>query len=288
MVKHWLLLVALLGLMIAGCTGGGTREEITDPLALVNQSADLIRSANTFRIDVIQEGPDYLMGTQYGSVAFRRATAQYVAPGIMQAKVRVIALGLPIEVDVFAQADDQWYRAVWTNGEWLNQPFQEGFNPATLIAEDTGIQQALDALIDLSYVGTTELENGLNVYQLEATADGPAVSALLGGLIEPRGEVDVTVYVDTETRYPARFVVTEYNSPFVATPAAGEESEPVVWIIDIYDINGAPEVDQPEVEADTTPEATIDPDASLLELLDPTAEATAEATPEATETAEGT
>ncbi len=280
-MRQFLLTMALVAVLLAGCANEPTTETITDPLALVAESAALLRAADTFRIDVIQEGPDYQLGTAYGSVVFRRASAQYVAPGVMQAKVRVIAFGLPIEVDVFARGAEQWYRAVWTNGVWLNEAFQEGFNPATLIAEDTGIQQALSALIDLTYTGTTTLESGAQVHQLDAIADGPAVSALLGGLIEPLGTVDVRVYVQTESRYPVRFVVTEYDSPFVEPPAEGETNAPVVWIIEIFDINGAPEVDDLPTPA---PNNLLSP---LLDVLDTnaieaTAEVTAEATAEAT------
>ena len=55
------------------------------------------------------------------------------------------------------------------------KPFAPGFNPESLIAEDTGIEAALKSLIDLSYVGETQLENGADVYHLAATANGPDV-----------------------------------------------------------------------------------------------------------------
>jgi hypothetical protein len=268
----WLAAFALL----AGCNGSASSPTATptlDPLALVTEAADNIRSADTFRISVTQTGPDYMLPTEYGTAIFNSAIAQFVAPREMQANVRVRAAGLPIQIDVFSRGADQWYRAIWTGNQWLNQPFQEGFNPETLVSEEAGFQSALDSLIELNYVGEATLESGANVYHLTATANGPDVTALLGGLIEPVGEVIVDVYIDRETRQPVRFVIQEFNSPYAATPEAGEESEPVVWTIDLYDINAPAELDTP-------PENAAESGFVGAPSVDATAEATGEATPE--------
>ncbi len=253
-----ILLVALLLAVMVGCTPAPAATEAPpDPLALIKEAADKLRAADTFRISVNETGQDYIMYTEYATVYFRRAVAQYVAPGIMQATIRVIAAGLPLEIEVFSRGIEQWYRAIWTGNLWINQAFAPDFNPATLVAEESGFQAALDALIDLTYTGTTQLENGINVYSLAATADGPDVSALLGGLISPIGTVDVGVYIDQNTRYPSRFVITEHDSPFAVTPEAGSETEPIVWTIDLYDINAPAELSTPEaLDAAATAEAS--------------------------------
>ena len=168
-----------------------------DPHQLIQEAADKIRSAETFRIDVTETGPDYTLYTEYATVFFRRAVAQYVSPGIMQATIRVIAAGLPLEIEVFSEGAEQWYRAIWTGNLWLKQAFAPGFNPTTLIAEETGFQAALDALIDLTYMGEGELENGTPVHMLAATAEGPD-----GGLAR-------IAYLDSE-------VVSESANPELA------------------------------------------------------------------------
>lgn len=264
--------------LLAGCAGNtsSTPTPTFDPLALVMEAAENIRVADTFRLSVTQTGPDYQMLTDYGSVTFRSATGQYVAPREMQANVRVLAAGLPIQIDVFSRGENQWYRAIWTGNQWLNQPFQAGFNPETLISEDSGLQSALNALLQLIYVGEEELESGAQVHHLMATANGPDVSALLGGLIEPVGEVVVDVYIDRETRQPVRFTIQEFNSPYAATPEAGDEAEPIVWTIDIYDINAPAELDAPQ-EGEGAPQESGFMGAPSLES---TAEAESEATPE--------
>ena len=277
-MRRLLIVIALAALvLLVGCSGNGNSATPTptfDPLALVTEAAANIRSAETFRISVTQTGPDYMLGTEYGTAVFNSATAQYVAPREMQANVRVGVAGLPIQIDVFSRGADQWYRAIWTGNQWLNQPFQEGFNPETLISAEAGIQSALDSLIQLSYVGEEQLESGATVYRLVASANGPDVSALLGGLIEPVGQVTVDVFIDTTTRQPARFVIQEFNSPFAATPEAGAEAEAVVWTIDVYDINAPSELDAP-------PENTAEaPETSSGFVGAPSLDATAESTEE--------
>jgi hypothetical protein len=282
-----LLVFILIALLAAACSPTPPAAETPtpiNPLDLVTEAAGNIRSASTFRISVNESGPDYTIYTEYAPVFFRRATAQYVAPGVMQARVRVVAAGIPIDIDIFSQGATQFYRAIWTGSQWVQQAFAQDFNPETLIAENTGFESALKALIDLSYIGEATLENGAQTYQLAATANGPDVAALLGGLIEPVGVVEVGVYVDKTTRQPARFIITEHNSPYAVTPEAGQEAQPVVWTIDIYDINAPSEVTPPE-SLTATVEATAEamPDNLLSAMTEEAVAATAEAetTPEA-------
>lgn len=264
------LLLAGLMLMtglLAACSGGDTSRQATpDPLNLTTQAATLIRSAETFRLDVTQTGPDYEILTDFGAVLFRRATAQYVTPGTMQAAVRVSAAGLPVDVDVFAQGLDQWFRAIWTGNTWVNAAFAPGFDPQTLIAEDTGFQAALGAVIDIAYMGEESLETGVSVQHLRGTVAGDAVNSLLVGLIGVSGTPQIDLYIETETGYPARIALTETE-----WADGSQADEPRVWTIDINDINAAPALDVPPgagaAQAEATAEATPD--------------ATAESTPDA-------
>jgi hypothetical protein len=279
-------LSALSLFVLAACGGGGAATTPTpspDPIDLVQQTAENIRSADTFRLAVTQQGPDYAINTDYGSVLFRRASAQYVSPGVIQASVRVNAAGIPLDVDVFSRGENQWYRAIWTGNNWLNQAFSPGFNPESLIAEDTGFQAAMDSVIDLSYIGTTTLENGANVHHLRGTADGSDVNALLVGLIETQGVVGVDIFIDQTTLYPARVTLTETVYDEDGTPTV----EPRIWTIDILDINAPANLDDPEVGARLASPAESIPDAAAESIPDAAAESTpdstAEMTPEPTE-----
>lgn len=271
------LLLIVLVVLVVGCSTAPAAETETppDPVKLITEAATNIRSAKTFRISVDEVGPDYILYTEYATVFFRRAVAQYVAPGMMQATIRVLAAGLPIQVDVFSRGAEQWYRAIWTGNQWLNQPFAPDFNPELLLAEETGFQAALEALIDLKYVGGTQLENGADVHHITASADGPDVAALLGNLIEPSGTVNVDVFIDRITLFPARFIITEFDSLFTTTPEPGDSSDPVEWTIDVYDVDAPAEISTPP-GLEATAETSAPVDGSLLEPLESvTPEATA-------------
>ena len=248
MAFNGFLLSALALLLLAGCGSAASATPTpADPLALVTDAAAAIRDADSFRMIVDQSGPPYPIATDFGAVTFRRADARYAAPDTLQAALGVLALGARLDVDVFARGSDQWFRApLWTGDQWLRATFAPGFNPELLIAQDAGFQAAVDAARDLVVVGETQLENGQNVIHIQGRADGPALNGLLVGLIEMQGEVAVDVFIDRDTRFPARFVLTE--------PVPGSD-EPRVWTLDILDVNQPVQLDSP----DATPEATAAP-----------------------------
>lgn len=241
----------LIILLLAACqTATPTPEATPEPRDLLTASAENIRASDTFRMQVISTGAPYPVSTDFGAdVFFRQATAQYVAPATMQGSVRLIVASIPAEVDIFARADDQFYRnPILTGGRWLNQPFAPGFNPQLLIANDTGFQAALDSLINIAYVGVETLEDGTAVHHLAGTADGADISALLAGIILVEGNAEVDVYIATESGLPVRFII---RLPETVTET---ETEPTTWTVDVYDVNAEPELDDPAVEA--TPEVT--------------------------------
>lgn len=262
MTRLFLISLTLLALILAACTSASesTPETPIDPLTLVTEAANRIRAAQSFRLDVNQDGPDYIIGTVYANVLFRRAAAQYVAPGVMQADISVVepTTGIRIDVGVFARGAEQYYRAIWTGNNWVDQAFAPGFNPAALIAEDTGFNAAINAIIDLQYVGETTLESGAQVHHITGRASGENVNALLVGLIETAGDVGIDVYVEKATGYPVRFVITEENSPFAVTEEPGEDQPPVVWVMDIYAINQPATLEEPIIDAESTAQATAE------------------------------
>lgn len=230
----------ILLIIVAGCSGSATQEPPPDPTALITEAANNIRASQTFRMEVDRTGAPYSVETGLGSVIFRRAVAQYVAPDILQATVRLIAAGLPADVDVFSRGDDQWYRnAILTANNWFNAPFAIGFNPRTLIAEDTGFKAALHSLINLTYVAKENMEDGTSVYHLKGTAKGEDIAALLAGMIQATGNVLVDVYIDQVKRIPVRFIIVQ---PDTVTET---EPEPTTWTVDVYDINAEPNIDAP-------------------------------------------
>lgn len=239
MARHLCYALSVLLLALAACAGPAT-EEALNPVQLITTAANNIRATHTFRMSVQRTGAAYYVETDLGRVDFRRAVAQYVAPNILQATVRLIAAGLPADVDVFSQGENQWYRhALLTANLWYNAPFAEGFNPEELIAEDTGFQMALKSLIDLAYRGRSSLEDGTPVYHLSGTARGEDIAALLANLVETTGNVLVDVFIDQNLMIPVRFVIVQPDTK------TEREPEPTTWTVDVYDVNAEPELDPP-------------------------------------------
>ena len=234
--------IALIGVFLAAGCQPTEQTPPPEPLALVTTAAERIRQADSFEMIVEQTGAPYYILTDLGEVVFRRADAQYLAPNVMQARVRLLAIGgIPAEVDVFAQGADQYYRnQILTANQWINAQFAPGFNPQTLIAEETGFQTALTAMIDLTYVEAVTLESGVETHHLLATARGDDVSALLAGLIYSLGDsVAVDIYIDRSTGFPARFVIVQ---PGTETE---DEPEPTTWTVDVFNIDEQPQLDPP-------------------------------------------
>ncbi len=251
-VRQFVFCLLLAAVALASCATA-TPEPPPDPLALVTQASENIRHMKTFRMLVEQSGAPFYVLTDLGKVQFRRAEAQYVAPRDMQAHVRLLAMGLPAEVDVFSRGDNQWYRnGILTANRWFNAPFSPGFNPENLIASETGFQSALQAMEQLQYIGVETLEDGSTAYHLKAKANGPDISALMAGLVEMTGNVDVDVYINKDKKLPARFIIVD---PATVTKT---EPKPTTWTMDLYDFDAPANIEDPEA-------ATVAPIAEVTE-----------------------
>jgi hypothetical protein len=237
------LLILMFALILVGCNSNSSNDEPPpDPIELLTESADHIRSAETFRLEVVHSGADYLfylyLSDDPFTVSFRRALIQYVAPERLQAEVSVLLGSLPQSLDFYASDDDQWFKLAGMF--WVKGGFVPGFNPRILIDEDTGFQAALAAITDLVFVTNTSLDDGTGVHHLSGKADGTAVMALLAGLIEAEGIVDIDVYIDRKTLYPARIIIRQPDT------ITEDQPMPTTWTVDIYDIDAEPELTPPE------------------------------------------
>lgn len=234
-------LLSLIVFLVAACQPESSDEPPPDPVALITEAADNIRASQTFRLEVRHSGADYLVPVYITdninpvNVAFRRAVAQYVFPNQLQASVRVLLAGAAINIDAYSRGIDQWFKLAGT--DWVDGDFAPGFDPQTLIAEDTGFQAALASLRQLEILGNTTLEDGTGVYHLRGVANGPDVTALLVGLIESEGDVIVDVFIDRETHFPVRLIITQPET---------DTENPTTWTIDVYDVNADPELSPPE------------------------------------------
>ncbi len=238
------LLIALcLLILAAGCSGNPT-EAPPDPAALMNQATSNVMQVKALRMIVERTGADYVMQTDIGNAVFNRIEAQYLAPNQIQATANVTLSGLPVEIEIFARDDDQWWRII--GSPWLKTTFLQGFNPRSLMQdEDRGLRAALRALENIQFVGNEQLEDGTAVYHLRSNADGAVVSWLMLYLVQMTGQVEVNAYIDSAQTLPVKFVIVQ---PETAT----ESEEPTTWTMELYDFNADIQLDEPQAAATAT------------------------------------
>ncbi len=167
-------LIMLATFVIVGCsTNAPATEAPLDPHTLLTQSVSNLRPKQTFRVIIERTGADYIFETEMGQVAFKRAEGQYVAPDTIGAKVKIVLGNLPVEADVYAKGDTQSVRGVWTSMKWQTSTFSAGFDPSKIISqENSGLDQAVNALVDPKLVGEEAMEDGTAAYHISATANG--------------------------------------------------------------------------------------------------------------------
>ncbi|MCA0458855.1 MAG: LppX_LprAFG lipoprotein [Chloroflexi bacterium] len=272
------VIVVIVILGISGCTGTpATTEPPPDAAALLIQATDNILAVNALKIIVDRTGADYILATDIGSAIFNRMEAQYVSPNLMQAKAKVTLSMLPVEIEIFARDDDQWWRLVGT--KWAKQTFLPGFNPRALLTqEDRGLRAAFASLENVVLVEDTTLDDGTPVYHLTATADGDKISWMMLYLVQISGSTNIDVYIDKEKKLPQKLVVVQ--------PETGTETvKPTTWDMEFYDFDVEANLQEPaDSEVESTPEATADvtAEAAVETTTEPATEATTEATAEAT------
>ncbi|MBI1279675.1 MAG: LppX_LprAFG lipoprotein [Anaerolineaceae bacterium] len=256
------IITVILGILaMSGCSPAATatNEPPPDAAELLKQATENILAVNALKIIVDRTGADYVLKTDIGSAIFNRMEAQYVAPNLMQAKAKVTLKQLPVEIEIFARDDDQWWRIVGTN--WAKQTFLPGFNPRSLLTQqDRGLRAAFASLENVAYVGDEQLDDGTPVYHLSATADGDKISWMMLYLVQISGQTQIDVYVDKDKKLPQKLTVVQ---PDTAT----DKIKPTTWDMEFYDFN---------VDSNLTP-----PQGSEA-TAESTAEVTAESTPEAT------
>lgn len=242
------MLTLLGGVLLAAC--GTNTSDLPDPIETLNAAAVYFNEAETFKIEVLQEGATYYIDTDVteGALAFQRATIRYQAPDTLQGEVRGSVFGAPFPFGILARGEKQWTRlpAIGWSDAYV---FAPGFDPQDLIAEESGFQAALGALNEIEMAGAESL-NGVPVYRMTGRASGQAVEDLLVGLIDAGDEVFVDVYVRRDDNLPIRLEIT---MPGTETE---EEPEPTKWIVEVYDFDVPVTIDGPTLEDQATQEVS--------------------------------
>lgn len=249
-MKRLLLMILLIlaAGLLAACGGDDDEPEATlaptqSPQAMLSAAADYLQLASSFRFDIVHSGPDYVFSLdQLGidaDITFRRAEAHFAAPDELYAVVHVLGGPVAIELDIYIKDADQWLRLRSLGLDWGQEVVAEDFNPAALIADDDGFEEAIASLRDVAYIGEESLDDGAEVEHLRGVTDGEVITNLLVGIIEMSGEVPVDVYIDRDTGLPVRLVIEQTDT------VTEDQPEPMIWTIDIFAIGDAPDFTPP-------------------------------------------
>lgn len=253
-MQRFIVMMILFALGATACSTQSATEAPPDAAQLLQEATDNVLAVNTLRMTVERTGMDYILKTDLGAASFNRMEAQYQSPDTLQAKAKVALLGLPVEIEIFAKDEDQWWRLAGTS--WQNMIFLPGFNPRALLQEkDRGLRAAFGALKNVQLAGETQLEDGTAVYHLTATADGAEISWMMVYLVEIAGSTTIDAYIDKAQRLPVKLTVTE---PETAADPAGAR----VWTMEFYDFDAATNLLPPPTRppaAESTAEATTAP-----------------------------
>ena len=220
-------LIVVLGIVIiAACSG----EEIANipPEEIISISVVRMRAMPGFSFLIDRSGAFAFLDPQE-TISFSRAEGKYVAPDMVDSRVKVIVPGIVAEVKLISIGDNQWQTNLLT-GEWEVMQPGFSFNPSVLFHPDTGIQAALaNDLSELEYISIDELEEapGQQLYKLTGKLKGARAYQMSFGLIGP-DELLVTLWIQPVTFELHRLVVVEVG-------INGEED--TEWIIDFWDFD---------------------------------------------------
>jgi hypothetical protein len=162
-------------------------------------------------------GPAFLDADQV--LNFSSAAGTYLAPASIDAVLSVSASGAAIQINTIAIGDDQWITNP-VNQRWEQLPPDWGFNPAILFDEALGWKPLLQEDITDATLLETSTFGGVTRYRLQATASGPRVSTITGGVAADQ-TVTLEVLVDPQT-----FLIVQLS--FETISSTGEPSE---WLL---------------------------------------------------------
>lgn len=235
-MRYQVLVALILLHLLVSCSSIPKNAATLVPEDLIREASESLIPVQTLRVTIERSGADYGFNTVIGPVVFNRLTGQFVAPNIIYATARVALAKLPVELELYADGEQQWIRGVFSNNEWQSGEFAPGFNPKALVTESgTGLQATLSALQTIDYIGETQLEDGTTVHHIRSTADGTSVSALLVNLVEMTGKVEIDLFIDKANKHPLKFVVVQPDSRTDIQP------DPTTWIIELFDYDAPPD-----------------------------------------------
>jgi len=221
-------LALLLTLLLAACGGdeaptpttavGAPPEPTPTPTEIMARAGEAMNAVQSARFTMTRSGgPAFLDDARV--LNFSSAEGVYQAPAAIDAVLSVSTSGAAIQINTIAIGDDQWITNP-VNQRWEQLPPDWGFNPAILFDEALGWKPLLQEDITDATLLETSTFGGVTRYRLQATASGPRVSTITGGVAADQ-TVTLEVLVDPQT-----FLIVQLS--FETISSTGEPSE---WLL---------------------------------------------------------
>ena len=200
-----LLATLLLTTLATACSSAAPAPT---PSALIEQAAAKTAALKSVVFDIVRVGDPVVLDPSRG-ILFSAGTGEYQAPDKVHAKVKIVAAGTVLAIDML-WLPTGFYASNPLSGAFEKQSAAPDFDPGTLLRTEVPSLLRSD-LRGVKLVGIEKVGNA-DAYHLRGEADGAKLRALTGGVIVP-GVHTVDLWMDQATSQIARLVDTEPGSP---------------------------------------------------------------------------
>lgn len=194
-------MVALLVISVAAGCGAAAPS----PAQLVERAAEKTAALKSVAFDLVRVGDPVLLEPR-SALRFSAATGEYQAPDRVHAKVKVIAAGAVLTIDVLWLSTGTYASNPFT-GAYDKLPGELGFDPAALVRREVPAILRGE-LRDLALVKEKEKVGAAEAYHLRGTVDGARLRAVTGGIIV-QGAHTIDFWIDAATFQLLRLVDAE-------------------------------------------------------------------------------
>lgn len=218
------------------CIVTGCESPTPQPLSadeILSSAVERTRGLKSFHFVIDCEGA-FAYLTEDRSLAFGRAEGNFYTPDQVRATIRIISPGMITEMSMVALGDEYWETDL-LSGEWRKLP-SAGFNPATLLAPQSGFQEILlNDVSNLRFEGLQELPElpGQNLYTLSGMLGGDGLYSLSYGLIGPQ-PMAIRMWVDPQTFDVFR---VQLDEPATSAETGPQGETTTIWQVDFWDFD---------------------------------------------------
>ncbi|MGD0805987.1 MAG: LppX_LprAFG lipoprotein [Anaerolineales bacterium] len=198
------------------------------PAELLAKSADAMLAMKSARFKITREGAPVVLDTAT-NMSFTEINGEYQAPDRVSAQINVTIFGNVLQLQVLWLPEGNFITNPLT-GKMEPAPANLAFNGAALFLAG-GIPAVLRTGIqNPKLVGMENIE-GVNTIHIRGEADGAVLAPLLAGAFESGTPYPVDIWMEKSTYNLVRIHIAEPDGNG--------------WLIDVFDINAAIEINAP-------------------------------------------